>query len=48
MELKGFEKCPTWLRKKYIEAVNYSCQVIVVEQQDKLKMEENEYAKEKR
>ena len=26
MELKGFEKCPNWLRKKYIEAVNYKCQ----------------------
>ena len=27
MELKGFNKCPRWLKKKYIEAVNSICQV---------------------
>lgn len=23
----GFTKCPNWLRQKYIEAVNYRCQI---------------------
>ena len=24
--MKGFKTCPTWLKKKYREAVNYICQ----------------------
>ena len=26
MELKGFKTCPSWLRKKYRKAVDYTCQ----------------------
>jgi hypothetical protein len=26
MEIKGYNKCPEWLRKKYRQAVNYTCQ----------------------
>ena len=26
MELTGFKTLPSWLKKKYLEAVNYKCQ----------------------